>query len=249
MPLTPEQWVEVEQWVGGSRRAAFEARLEEAGPKREHLGDFALAWAAGHGEVRAVQQLDQLVRAARPFVARVHGQASFLDDLHQLALARLVLGDRPRALEYAGQGPLGAWLRALAVRLAIDERRRVSREPLPADEVGVFLGAHLSREEPQRALTAQRVAAAIRAALATLPARERALLRLHHLEGLTLDALAQMYGVHRATLARWLSDARALVLQQTRVQLMTSCGADELSAALDSVQSMLEVSFRQLFEP
>lgn len=245
-PLSPDAWKAASVWVSPEQRAAFEQRLTERPPAEGMLGDVALAFAAAGGHPQAISRVEKLVREARPVVARVGAEPDFLDDLHQLAMTRLFTGARPRLWDYAGLGSLAAWVRAIVVRLAIDERRR-TRE-LPDDELGLFLEAHLGRAEPLRTLTSQRVAAAVRAALTTLPARDRTLLRLHHLEGVTLDALAAMYSVHRATIARWLSEARALVQQQTRLELTSQLGGDELAVALESVLSALEVSFRQLFD-
>jgi RNA polymerase sigma-70 factor, ECF subfamily len=61
--------------------------------------------------------------------------------------------------------------------------------------------------------------------------RDRDLLRLHFLGGVTLEQLAQMYGVHRATVVRSLAAARQ---------------ADELDEMFDLVASRVELSIERL---
>ena len=45
-------------------------------------------------------------------------------------------------------------------------------------------------------------------ALERLSPRERNVLRMHYGHALSIDAIGRVYGVHRATVARWLSTAR-----------------------------------------
>jgi len=53
-------------------------------------------------------------------------------------------------------------------------------------------------------------------ALASLDRRERTLLRLHFLKRLTVDELAPMYQVHRATAARWVLRAQERLVEETQ---------------------------------
>src|SRR5204862_5045413 len=63
--------------------------------------------------------------------------------------------------------------------------------------------------------------------------RDRNLLRLHFLGGVTLDQLAQMYSVHRATVVRWLAAAREAVFAATREHVAT-----EIAAPADELDEM-----------
>ena len=49
---------------------------------------------------------------------------------------------------------------------------------------------------------------ALRDAVGQLSSRDRNLLRLHYVSGISLDAVARMYHVHRATVVRWLAAIR-----------------------------------------
>jgi RNA polymerase sigma-70 factor (ECF subfamily) len=66
--------------------------------------------------------------------------------------------------------------------------------------------------------------------------------------GMTLEQLAQMYGVHRATIVRWLAAAREAVFGATRAHVAETlhAPADELDEMFDLVQSRVELSVERL---
>jgi RNA polymerase sigma-70 factor (ECF subfamily) len=81
-----------------------------------------------------------------------------------------------------------------------------------------------------------------------MPRRDRNLLRLHFLGGVTLEQLAQMYGVHRATVVRWLAAAREAVLAATRDHVAHAIGApaSELDEMFSLVKSRVELSVERM---
>ena len=89
---------------------------------------------------------------------------------------------------------------------------------------------------------------ALRAALATLDAKERNLLRMHVVDGLTVDRIGLVYQVHRATAARWVQSVRGKLLDHIyrslgeRLQL----SAAELDSLTALVHSQLRVSLTGL---
>jgi len=87
-------------------------------------------------------------------------------------------------------------------------------------------------------------------ALAELPPHDRSLLRLHYIEGLSLDRLAVMERVHRATVARWLSDARSTVLSRVRTLLAErlKLSGHEGESLLRFVRSRLDLSLRRALD-
>jgi RNA polymerase sigma-70 factor, ECF subfamily len=58
---------------------------------------------------------------------------------------------------------------------------------------------------------------AFREALASLTSKERNLLRYYFLDGMTVEKIGALYGVHHATAARWVQRARENLCAQTRV--------------------------------
>jgi RNA polymerase sigma-70 factor, ECF subfamily len=53
-------------------------------------------------------------------------------------------------------------------------------------------------------------------ALASMPHRDRSVLRHHYVEGLSIDRLGELYQVHRATAARWIARATDALSGRTR---------------------------------
>jgi len=80
--------------------------------------------------------------------------------------------------------------------------------------------------------------------LSELGDRERTLLRLHLGERLSIDVLASMYSVNRATAARWLVAARQQLLSRARAAIRASLGSsdEELESLGVLLQSQLHVS-------
>ncbi len=58
---------------------------------------------------------------------------------------------------------------------------------------------------------------AFREALASLDPRERSVLRYHFVERLGIDAIGELYRVHRATAARWIERACRTLSERTRL--------------------------------
>jgi RNA polymerase sigma-70 factor (ECF subfamily) len=185
--------------------------------------DLWLALGCAQGDPRALRVFDHQFLGALPrLVARLRLDRAAIDELGQVLRERLLVGaPQPRIATYAGTGPLEAWVAAAAVRTALNLRRqaapaaRAARDQessLPAagldPELG-YLKARYRRDFEQ----------AFEEALISLPASDRGLLKLHYLDGLTLDQLARTRGVHRATAARWLAAAREALLGATRASL------------------------------
>jgi RNA polymerase sigma-70 factor (ECF subfamily) len=84
-------------------------------------------------------------------------------------------------------------------------------------------------------------------ALGSLTTDERNALRLHHLDGLTLDETAAVCQVGRATAARWLANARARILRETERRLTARLALEgrDVDSMLRLVQSQLDVSIRR----
>jgi RNA polymerase sigma-70 factor (ECF subfamily) len=142
-------------------------------------------------------------------------------------------------------------VRIIAARIAGELADQQGRQVL-FDEPPEVLARMLSSSDPERDLlredTRQALAEALRKALAALSERERALLRLHHLHGLTMDRLSAMYGESRSGVARRVAQARERLLQLTREELSSrlKLAGAEVESLLGLVQSRLDLSLRQL---
>jgi len=107
--------------------------------------------------------------------------------------------------------------------------------------------------DPELALVKRRLGpafqAALREAIDGLPPRDRVILRMHLVDGLSIDRIAQPYGVHRATAARWLADVREAILVRVHERLATALGdveSDQLKSLGRLVASQLHLSLARL---
>ncbi len=199
-------------------------------------------------ESRVLQRLDGAI-------AGVDTSADRVEEVKQRLREKLFVArpDRPAKITaYRGRGSLRNWVRVVAVReaLAVVERDRDTVEP---DEE--LAGSLDVDRDPELAFLAAHYREAFRAsfaeALAALPPRDRSVLRLQHVDRLTLDQTAAVLGVHRATVARWNARIREALLVQTREALARSLRIDavELESVMRLIQSNLEVSVRRLLAP
>ncbi len=182
--------------------------------------DLWLACAYGRGIPGAAEALEAHALAnISGTLARVGAPAALIADILQDLRRRLVEMQTPRPDQkvYAGRGDLVGWLRVSAVREMNHRRNRRARE-LPLGSEGVMIAS--PEEEPELALLRKthkrELADAFREALASMSSRERNVLRYHLVENMTFEDIGRLYGVHRATAARWVSRARETLCARTR---------------------------------
>lgn len=216
-----------------------------------HAPDLFLACACLAHDPRALSILERVVLIEVPsFVAKVEREPSEVAEIQQAVREKLLMSDgdhAPRLAEYAGRGSLGAFVRIIAVRIALDRKRRQARSP-GSDELGDLGGVADPELDYLREKYREQFVTALRGALAGLEPRARTVLRMNMLDGLSIDRIASTYEVHRATAARWVVDARADVLAATKHQLGANLQlrADELESLVRLVGVDLDVSVRRL---
>lgn len=202
----------------------------------------------------AVAQFEALVRTeARRALGPIDQATTFVDEVNQLVLERLLVStptQHARLADYAGQGPLSAWLRAVATRLALNARRSTAR----VDFVSQVPDGPLAAPDPEFAALRRshqlHFKQAFEHALTTLTARERTLLRLTTLDGLTLAQVGSIYAKDASTVSRWLTVTRATLLEKTRERLSAELGLTtlELDSVMRVAESDLNVSLSRLLQ-
>ncbi|MDY7232141.1 sigma-70 family RNA polymerase sigma factor [Hyalangium rubrum] len=234
-------------------------RLPEEGSlldalRRLHVTDLYLACACTEGLAAAQSVLDtRFLPKVDAAVARVEGSGNKAAEVRQRLRERLLISEdgRPPPLAgYQGTGPLVAWLRAAAVRTALNLRRSERRRARVEEEVlseGPVVGGDLELDYLRQKHRVD-FQAALAEALAALPARERTVLRLHFVEGLSLERIGAMYQTHKSTVSRWLARAREEVLAEVRRRLAErlQLSAEELQSLLRAIRSQLDASLSQL---
>jgi RNA polymerase sigma-70 factor (ECF subfamily) len=218
----------------------FAARLGEVVSEGDlaleavHAGDLWLALGCLARDSKAIAAFEREIMAhVKPAVERVSGKGISADDMMQATREKLLVaadGTPPKLVQYTGKGPLRGWVRVVAVREALYAQRN-KRHDAP-DDVALLLqpGKDGIELEILRARHADACRQAVHDALRRLTSEQRALLRYHTRDGLTIDQLAPMLGVHRATAARRLEKAREDALAHTRAILRERSGLSESEA-------------------
>jgi RNA polymerase sigma-70 factor (ECF subfamily) len=220
-----------------------EARLDEL-----HVNDLYLAWACGRLDPAALAIFEQ----EHMHRVRTLARGSDADELMQRVRVRLLACENaagPRILQYSGRGPLAAWVRMVAARLAID----ASRAGRTRDERRDFGDAN-SPPDPELDFLKARYAgafhAALERALCSLSPKERTLLRLCYVDDAGPSAVAAMYNVSARTVQRWLADVRACVLERTRTHLMDALAVrgPELDSLFELMKSRMHVTLQRVLQ-
>lgn len=221
----------------------------------ETVSEVYLAHACGRGDATALDHLERYYLARIPAaVSHMKLPAATVDEVTQQVRAKLLVpgpDGRAKIADYAGRGKLRGLVQLVAVRAAISLLRKHRREVHGGDDDLAAVPA--PGDDPELGYLKARYRDQFRAAFAEsvtdLSARERNLLRLHLLRGVTLAALAEMYSVHRATVTRWLAKARATLFASTRRRMRArlECDADEFDSVMRMIESRLDVSVQRLF--
>lgn len=229
---------------------------EKQGAEQVHAADVELARAAAEHDAAALTALEPRLRGASERALRRIGAVT-LDaaELAQLLREHLLVapkkvGGPPRLARYTGRSPLDAWMTLAARRLAIGMLRRRDVVDLVTREV---LGAHPSAEHaPEQLLARAESRAAIRRAFdrafAQASLDDRNLLRLSLLDRLGPDELGAVLGVHRATAARQLAQAKLSLRARVERELAATLGLSgrEAPAWLAEAHSLIDVSLERL---
>jgi RNA polymerase sigma-70 factor (ECF subfamily) len=214
-----------------------------------HLDDLYLACACLHGFARALAALEQRVIANVPrFLGRMGLTAEAMDELCQTLRHKLLVpldGAPPKLAGYSGRGALAGWVRIIAVRMALAQRKASAARPPGRWE---DLDALAARQDPELALLTSRyrreLEVALCTALARLGARERTLLGRHLVDGISAEELAELHGVHRATATRWLRRAEDRLRDSVSQELALS--GNELSWLVGTLHADLDIDLAPL---
>ncbi len=216
--------------------------------------DLYLALACLKHDPSALQVLDRRLRDVA-LLLRSQANESQLEEAIQRSRERLLIsahGKAPKLALYNGRGPLSAFVRIVVLNvlrnlISTEGPQRNHREPGERDG---HIASSLDVERRFGAIDQQvKFKEAFRAAVRALPLRDRTLLRLSVLEGLSIDELAPLYKVSRATVARWLSSARDALALTTKEHLQEYLKLDEVEAQrlLESVKTGFELSLSDVF--
>jgi RNA polymerase sigma-70 factor, ECF subfamily len=217
-----------------------------------NAADLYLACACAEGDGEALAALERVLTSdvARALASEDSSQA-FVDEMLQATREHLLVRrDREpcRIADYGGRASLKTWLCAVAVRLAISRRRRKGEQRHEQLSVDLRLAGGGPEFEYLRGRYKSVFEDAVRSAIEQLQAKERMLLRLNLVDGMSVDELGAMYKVGRSTAARWLANARRALLEAARQDLRArlQLSPEELESLAGDLTSQLEVSVLRL---
>lgn len=228
-------------------------RVGDAIPDADVASALWLACACSRGDVEALRAFEarfmpDVERAVTRLRLRPADVADVVQGLRQHLLVGGSDGARPHIADYAGRGDLAGWLRVAAVRAGLKKLRGAKVET----HDDALLAARSAQDDPElsymKAVYRSAFRAAFAAAVDSLEPREKNLLRQHLVDGLGVDELGPLYGVHRATAARWVQRARERVLVETRRQFMAHAhlSSRECESVLRLVQSRMDITLARL---
>ena len=191
-----------------------------------HVEDLALACACEDGcepawEFFFKSYREALYSAARAVMGGARANEAQARELADSLYADLFGteregGGRRSLFEYFhGRSKISTWLRAVLAQRHIDALRACRRteslddpEHGPDGHAALRTGGTLGAVDPDREHAVASMQAAMTAALAALPARDRLRLALYYVQDLTLAQIGKLLGEHEATASRHLERTR-----------------------------------------
>ena len=240
-----EQWPTV---VVGE--AAYRAFLAQKAEGRE-LADVAsddlyLTCACEAGDSTAIAVFEQTFFGEIEILLRKHRRPDLRDELQQQLRVKLFVPREEGATAiaaYVGRGPLRRWFRMVAARTMLNLLTRgTSETPVADDFLADMLGGDRDPElEYIKQSYRREFKRAFTACLSGLDEQQQSLLRAAFRDGVTVDAMATIHQVHRATVARWVVKAHKNLVKCIRARLM-----GELGMSPSELQSMFNLIFSRM---
>ena len=162
--------------------ASGEVELE-----RIHAEDLVLAMACTLGRAEAIELFESRYLSLVTVAGRKLGMSdSECDELQQLVRTRLLVGEPPRIASFAGTGTLRSWVYATAMRVGLNELRRIGRAPVPAGDEQLLVALPDPEDDQELRYMKELYRAAFRdsfkKAIATLEDRLANVLRHYYLD-------------------------------------------------------------------
>lgn len=232
-------------------------RFEAWCAKRQDSVDMAhrdrlLVYRCTCGDEEAWQAICDMLTARQHVVRKFATEPTFVDEVLARTLARLATKDASGVLRierFRGTAPLQGWLCAVLIREAIDMSRVAQRQKKKAAplEDAVLVESNTVFTGLVRGEALPMVQAALRTALARMSPRERTWLRYRFVDGATLQQLAALMRVHRATAARTLAELQEQLRRDIQHVLLLErrVNQSDLLSMLREVVSAADGSLRE----
>ena len=209
--------------------------------------DLLLACACAVGDARALTAFERRYAAAvEAKAAKMTREGVTADEVRQQVWHKLFVNGKIR--DYTGRGPMMGWLGVIVARTAIDLGRSAGAAAARSLSDGLMEAQADPELEYLKRLYREAFDEALRGAIEALTPKQRNLLAYNLIEGLDTNQIGGIYGVHRTSVGRWLSQARDALLAHTRRSLMQrlQVSRDDVDSIMRLINSRLDVTFRHL---
>jgi RNA polymerase sigma-70 factor, ECF subfamily len=157
-----------------------------------------------------------------------------------------------RIAQYSGRGPLEYWVAIAAQRTGFSMLRSKGREH-PVEEADVLARLWTEAESSQRILSARYEAAlreSLRDAISSLELRQRTILRLSMIDGISLSKIARMLHVNQSTVSRALRAALDKLNAELRRQLgeLHRLRDHEIDSIVRDLRAHIDLSLSKILE-
>jgi RNA polymerase sigma-70 factor (ECF subfamily) len=217
------------------------------------IEDLYLACACARGTPGAAAAFEsRFGKTIRRAVSRVLGGAADRDEAVQRARQALLVGTGgapAKITQYLGHGPLESWVGVAAIRLAVSLGRSEGTERRVRDKAAAALTRTADPEILcMKSELRRELEAAIEEAMARLADRERLVLRLYLVSGMTLSAIGKSLGVSQSTVSGLLVKARHSVLSSVRRSLgkRLNVSRGDVASIARLVASQLDISISRV---
>jgi RNA polymerase sigma-70 factor (ECF subfamily) len=246
-----------QRWPGVAiTEERFAGYLRARGARTEDLvrngQDLYLACGCEDGHEAALRWFEaQLMPSLDALFRRMRIEPESADEIRQSVRVLLLTEPTMQIAAYAGRGSLSSWLRTVATRVAL--KVLASRERRNLDLAGEIVAKLADgRVDPEwqaiRGRVGEPFQRALSESLLALTPRAKTVLRLHYIRGLDIDAIGDLYKVHRSTVARWLAATRTLILTTLRQRLNPSLPptSSEFNSLVKALRDDLELSIGEV---
>lgn len=235
---------------------AAHASVETGSVAELRTADLYLACACALGNGAALAAFEQAYFGdIDPAIVRMTGNTALRAEVAQALRNTLFAprpGKSPQIALYAGRGDLRNWTRAAIVRTTLNLVTRKPRETPAESELLSAIPAPSADPEiaHMKAVYQTEFKQAFALAVEALDSRDRNLLRYSFVDGLSIDEVGALFGVHRATAARWLASARTKLMGELRRHLMQKLHVDgtEFASIMRLIKSQLNMSLARYFD-
>jgi RNA polymerase sigma-70 factor (ECF subfamily) len=248
-----------EEWPGLQvDRGAFERHLADVGVPSDtgpeglaglHVADLYLACACATGVPGALEAFEaKYLRGVGAALRLVDTSEAFADEVTQQLRERLFVTGK--LATYSGRGSLGSWISIVAQRLALTmKRREAPRQQLAESAMTAILHDYPDAEiEYLKARYGPEFQEAVEAAFRNLSPRDRIILRLATVKGVTHVQIGKMYSVHQSTVSRWVAVTQEQIRTDVRrlLQARLALASDEVESLVRYLDSDLHLSMSRL---